>query len=144
MAQGRFGVVKFLAGIGVDMLRTDHRGFSPFHAACQEGHLDIARFLAESLGSRLDPNKRNSLGATPFFLACGKGHLSVVRYLAASLDVDVLMARNNGRTPFYVACRYGNLDVVEYLVEDLRIAVNGSGDAGARSGGERAGLGTSS
>jgi ankyrin repeat protein len=51
------GVVRHLASIGVDMQRTDRRGFSPFHAACQEGHLDVARFLAHTLDDHLNPNQ---------------------------------------------------------------------------------------
>ena len=112
----------------------------PFHAACREGYIEIAKLLIDSVddmnqvdGDGLTPfstacegghidvvkllkesgaviNQRDINGVTPLFFACIKGHINIVRLLVES-GADINQAENNGVTPMFIACQEINLAI---------------------------------
>ena len=78
---GNISRVRSLLSSGVQTLLLDLpdiSGYSPLHAASQEGHAEVARALL-SAGARVD--MQDNLGCTPLHRAAGAGHLGVLRAL---------------------------------------------------------------
>ena len=65
--------------------------------ACQQGHLDIVRFLVGE--AQADVDKALTDGCTPLFIACQKGHLDIVCFLVEEAQADVEKAMTDGCTP---------------------------------------------
>lgn len=69
----------------VDFNLAGENGFSPIHAAAQNGQIELVRYLIESCGVAVDANMPN--GATSLAIASNAGatisdgHLEVIRYL---------------------------------------------------------------
>ena len=49
--------------------------YTPFHFACQEGHLDICKFIIQNLDNK---NPKDNGGTTPLYIAAEYGHLKYV------------------------------------------------------------------
>ena len=58
---------------------------TPLHA-CEEGHLDVAKYLVEE--GKADPSCQDENGVTPLHLAIFNGHLQVVQYLILEKQCD--------------------------------------------------------
>jgi ankyrin repeat protein len=95
--------------------------------ACEQGHLEIARFLLEHRGAfvhGVDSSGDNSLA-----LACTNGHLEIVR-LVLQHGAHINAARALcGSTPLILASRCGHVTIVRLLLEHgaLRHLVNHAG-----------------
>ena len=91
-------------------------GCTPLFLACQNDHIDIARFLTEhKFGDVTRPQKD---GATPIYIASQKGHLEIVKLLLASIghSHDTLdKPTNQGLTPLGAATRNGHAEVATVL-----------------------------
>jgi ankyrin repeat protein len=90
----------------------ENNGATPFYISCEQGHVDVARFMSLK---GADVEAANANNSSPLFIACLKGHLPVVKLLANELQVDCERSNANGATPFYVSCEKGHLDVVRFL-----------------------------
>ena len=87
------------------------KGSTPFFFACQEGNLDVVKFLVRNgADARLGKN-----GISPFHMACYRGHLDVVTYLVVEVEVDARAVDGSGRTPLEVARRAKKADVINFL-----------------------------
>ncbi len=61
------------------MQPVNKKGSTPFFFACQEGNLDVVKFLARNgVDKVLGKN-----GISPFHMACYRGHLDVVTWVLA-------------------------------------------------------------
>lgn len=79
--------------------------------ACQHGHAEVVRLLAEA-GADTELPKFD--GRTPLSVAAQGGHLEVVRCLC-DLGVDLDKPQRTGATPLHAAACGGHADVVRFL-----------------------------
>ena len=102
----------------------------PLHAACENGHADVAAALIAA-NAKMSSEVRER---TPLYLACEDGHIEIVKKLIAA-NVDVEESVNNpnsgidGDTPLLIACENGYTDVAAVLLE-AGADVNNSDDDG--------------
>ena len=97
-------------GVSVDTPRDT--GATPFLIACEEGHHEVARLLADH---KADINRPNNAGATPFYVACQNGHDNIVELLV-ELCANITAPLANGATPMLVACERNHTEVVHRLM----------------------------
>ena len=87
------------------------------HKACECGHLEVVRLLADAGGAELvmavaDGNR------TALHLACQNGHLEVVRLLVEMGGAELVRAGDNtNSTALHFACKNGHLEVARFLTE---------------------------
>ena len=94
--------------------------WTPLHAACSKGHLEIVKFLIEEKGCNHTQvyQEEESLPISPLHVACGYGHLDIVRYLVDEQSVDLAGANSDNVTPLHAACAMGHLEIVKFLIEE--------------------------
>jgi hypothetical protein len=104
-----------IAGLYACKLDVSNNDCFAFRAACQNGHADVARWLASSFDdSVLD---RHALNHYAFREACWGGHTAVAMWLHGLGGVDVNATRFcfEFETPFVGACASGALDLAQWL-----------------------------
>ena len=118
---GHLELVKELVsrGAGIELNKGNKGGGSPFKVACQEGHIDIVRWLMGD--PRIEVTKGNLNEATPFYVACSNGRRDVVLHLLGDPRIDVTKPEVDGFTPFNIACQEGHYDIVSLMLSDPRI-----------------------
>ena len=84
---------------GADVDLGGQNGITPLHAACGNGHVDVARLLLEK-GAMVD--WRDSDGRTPLFAAAKWGHVGTARLLLKA-GADARREDNRKWTPGSVA-----------------------------------------
>ena len=84
------------------------------HAACEDGHVDIVKFLV--LEKRMPIGKTDSFGRTPFKIACEGGHTECASLVIGGNDDLQKMADRHGQTPFHAACCSGADDELIQLL----------------------------
>ncbi|KAJ8302399.1 hypothetical protein KUTeg_021386, partial [Tegillarca granosa] len=120
-------------GAGLKLVNKD--GWTPFHIACREGHLEIVQYLLQLDNAlwdtatlhgcydvveyllkhcRFDVNVKDSCGSTPVMDALRSGHVKA----------DVLIEDNFGYHCLHQSAQTGCLDSVQYLVEECHVDVN--------------------
>ena len=65
-------------------LKVDLYDNTPLHDAARNGHLDVVKFLVETLNCTVD--SRGSCNMTPLQWALFNGHYHVVRYLHSKMQ----------------------------------------------------------
>lgn len=78
---GNFNLAKQLLEAGVDPNCRDEDEWTPLHAACAQGHRDIAQLLVDDY--KADVNVLTKTGTTPLFQAVKYGKSSIARYLVS-------------------------------------------------------------
>ena len=86
---------------------------TPLHAASNEGHLQVVRYLVEQ-GANKD--KINVNGESPLAMASFNGHLEIVKYLIEQ-GCSIEKVDNDGWTPLNSGVLNGQIEVVRYLLE---------------------------
>jgi ankyrin repeat protein len=132
--------------VGANPDMPDCFGATPLFAACQQGHLEVVRFLLSLNSSSaaaavvVDVSARTVEGLTPFFAACDRGHESVARLLGGSggggsdcgvASVDTRCRTLRGWTPLHGASCRGHEPVVRYLLEECPLRYT-TADRGTR------------
>lgn len=87
-----------------------------FQRVCQNGHLDIVRYLLTSpdIKKHADIHANGDKG---FELACKEGRLNIIHYLLTSPELtEHIDIHANGDHGFVMACKFGHLDIVRYLL----------------------------
>ena len=107
----------FAEGDALTRLRIDGNLNSPLEHACEQGNLDVCRWLHAN-GASADVTRADNDGYTPMFIACREGHLSVCQWLfEVGASADITRASNDGRSPLLIACFNGHLSVCQWLFE---------------------------
>ena len=88
-----------------------HQDEKIFRLSCDNGHLNIAKWLLE-----ICPDIHTDFGSA-FFGACENGHLDVVKLLYAIGKESIYNGSGNAWT-FCCSCRNEHLDVVKWLLEN--------------------------
>ena len=70
----------FAEGDALTRLRIDGNLKSPLEHACEQGNLDVCRWLHAN-GASADITRADNDGRTPMSIACQEGHLSVCQWL---------------------------------------------------------------
>ncbi len=65
----------------VNIHHVSKNGYNAISASCQQGHLEMTKYLHESLG--LNPDLPDASGETSLIWASHKGHFPIVKYLAS-------------------------------------------------------------
>ncbi|XP_030844024.1 serine/threonine-protein phosphatase 6 regulatory ankyrin repeat subunit C-like [Strongylocentrotus purpuratus] len=106
---------------GAEVNRGDNVGWTEFHSAAQENHLDVTKYLI-SQGAYV--NRGDHFGRTALHVAAFNGHLEVTEYLVSQgadvneidNDAEVNKSTDKGRTAIQLAAQNGNIDVTKYLI----------------------------
>ena len=101
--------------------------WTALHAACQNGHLEVARLLVEVGGAEL-MGAVTDTNVTALHLACLKGDLEMARLLVeAKGGLDLLKAKADGAfSPFDLATREGHADIAAMLKSAMREHIQAS------------------
>jgi len=89
-------------------------GWSPLMEACDEGGVDVVRYL---ISKGADMNAHNSDGETPLHMAVNRNNEDMLRLLI-SAKANTEIKDNEGRTPLSLAAEEGKLDAVTTLLEE--------------------------
>lgn len=99
---------------GKSVEERDHGGWSPFIRACENGHLEVAKFL-NSKGAPVDDE--SGFGWTGLIQAASNGHLNVVKWLVENGATVDLCKNSDKETALWKAISHGHVDVAEYLMD---------------------------
>ncbi len=105
-------VQQFITKHGISGARVNLMdGSNGFLCACQEGYIEIVKFLVIA-GYDLD--FKNVFGVTGFMKACYYGRYDVIEYLL-QFNVDVNTQDNNGRTALMEGTNSNSYSLFSYL-----------------------------
>ncbi|QHE84382.1 ankyrin repeat domain-containing protein [Hydrogenophaga sp. BPS33] len=115
-------------------------GFAALHLACQNGDLELVRWLLQQPGiwklkgqpgSRAAVlNQRTRKGDTPLTLATRSGNARLVAFLLKQQDIRPNEADDEGCTPLIEAAKHQRIDLIELLLVHPDIDVNSASDSG--------------
>ena len=92
----------------------DENGRTPLHIACEEGHIDVAKYLICECGC--DKEAKDDEHYTPLFSACLAGQIDMVKYLVSRFGCKFDIREATGKTTLHIACENGYTDIIEYLI----------------------------
>jgi ankyrin repeat protein len=75
-------------------MATTKAGCQPIHYACDNGHLEVVKWLEEQDGVSLTAEDDD--GWQPIHCACENGHLELVKWLAAQDEVSLMATTKAG------------------------------------------------
>ena len=117
---GDFKIVNLILYSNLDIKPdvVDSHGRTPFHTACFEGQVNIAKILLNYHISKknLNLNIQDKYGQTAFHLACRFGHFEVVKLifeLYPQLEINLNIRNNKGLTPMNVAYDQNHQNIVK-------------------------------
>ena len=96
-----------------------HKGMTPLHFACCNGHLELVEKLIKDY--HCDPMVRDDRGAIPLHSAALAGKEQVVIQLVKQYNCSVECSREEDYdAPLHIAAGAGHTNVVQVLLSDLR------------------------
>lgn len=100
---------------GADCLRlqTSMSKELPIHIACENGDINMVRFIAKNASDTF--NTQNFQSMTPIMIASKCGHLNIIQALLAMDFVDVVARDKDGMTCLHHAVDAGHIEIVEEL-----------------------------
>jgi ankyrin repeat protein len=99
-----------------EKMGSEENGSTALHVSSQEGHFEIAMFLAEQGGEEL-LFMRTNIGHTCLHRAAQRGHARICEWFCKEKRGGQLMMMKDrlGRTALHTAAEYGHFDVVKVL-----------------------------
>ena len=91
---------------------TDKRKWTPFHSACNKGHLKAAKILRQ-YEAKIDA--KISIGRNALHLSCFNGHKSIAEFLLQE-KINLRDEDEEGWTALHLAAQEGKIDVVRLLL----------------------------
>ena len=124
--KGDLEIAQSLVAHGASIYVRDYEGFCAMHLACQNGHVELVRWLVELDNERSADAEmrsqheslltiRNTKKRTPIFLACEQGHANIVHFM---LETNATLANGTDKyqnTPLHLACEH--VDVIDILLD---------------------------
>lgn len=97
--------------------------YPPLLIACQEGHLDIVKYLLTSpeLTEHADINHKDSDDWNALSLAIFYGHLEIANYLLQNPKIKIYINNKNKIDPIILACQEGQLEILQYLLNNSKL-----------------------
>lgn len=92
----------------------DKEGRSSFYVACENGHIDMVRYLMKF---HHDINSENAEKTTALSAACLNCHIEVAKLLLDN-DANINKTNNSNQSTLYFACLNGNVKLVQRLLYD--------------------------
>ncbi|KAG5743576.1 hypothetical protein H9Q70_013714 [Fusarium xylarioides] len=102
----------------------DCAGFTPFHLAAKNGHVEVTKDLWERASDKEDPvTTQDTHGNYPIDLATIEGHIQVVKLLLdEAADPQLFLCRGkDGDRPIHLAVIHSHYQLLEVLVQKNRI-----------------------
>ena len=97
------------------MLYKDQDESTPLHAACAQGHVNIAQYLITECGC--DPEIRDQDLCTPLIHACRAGHFGMATYLVREHNCNLELEDAHGYSPILMFYNDNKLNLVKYCVK---------------------------
>lgn len=107
-------LVKKLVEMKANVNIQDSQSFTPLHALCFRGNLELIKFLVDEAKANIW--MEDLYGRTPIFIAIRKGYLDVVTFLIETDDQMENSVTNDGQLLSHYAALYGQLHILKYLV----------------------------
>jgi len=104
--------IKSLLKQGADINRRNFQGFLPFMIACEQGKINMVKFLFEN-GAKI--NKVNNR-RVPLMLACQKENIKLIKFLLDN-GADINLVEQYGFMALVYACERENLTMIKLLIE---------------------------
>ena len=104
-------MVKYLAGMGAKINRSDRWGGSPLDDGLRHRHKEVASFLREQGGQTGNADK-----STNFITAASEGDFDEVRMLVED-KVDVNCSDYDKRTALHLSAGEGRYDILKFLLD---------------------------
>ena len=92
---------------------SSNNGCTPLHAAAQNGHLDIFKFIYENIPEK---NPQNVNGWLPLHYAAYNGHTAICKFIHES-GSSLNPKTNRGWTPLHFAVCNGHFQVCKLIVK---------------------------
>ncbi|XP_021350912.1 uncharacterized protein LOC110448793 [Mizuhopecten yessoensis] len=93
----------------------DMFGKTVLHVSCEEGHMEICKYLWKSYPSLT--RVVNKIGWTVLHVSCEKGHLEICKYLCESYPALTTAVDKRGWTVLHMSCATGYMEICKYLCE---------------------------
>jgi ankyrin repeat protein len=97
----------------VSLTAQDNDGGQPIHCACDNGYVELVKWLAQQYGVSLTAEDND--GWQPIHCASMNGHLELVKWLAQQHGVSLTAEDNDGWQPIHCASCKGPLELVKWL-----------------------------
>ena len=115
-------IVKLLTQRGATLDLGDKQGHTPLFFACQNGYLETAHFLLQTMREKgySSINKAGKDGRSPLSKAAGRGYVDVVKMLLEEIDAASavnIQETAQRRTPLHWAAYNGRIEVVNLLLQ---------------------------
>lgn len=118
---GNLQAAKFLITKGSNPNTCGINNISPLFISCQEGHIDIVRYLVEEALPKINIDiELNSSGTTPIQIACYRNHWDIVKYLiskSANINKKCVHPAHVS-TCLHAAVIFGNEEVTQKLLDN--------------------------
>ena len=113
-SNGHMNIVLYLLSKGCK-LNDDKFTWHALHAACQGGHIDIAKHLI--IYADVDPFCLDNRGNIPLHYAANSGDLHLVEYLTKNGQGPKNPKNKQNNTPLHNAAVSGHYSIVKHLIE---------------------------
>ncbi|XP_046567998.1 serine/threonine-protein phosphatase 6 regulatory ankyrin repeat subunit A-like [Haliotis rubra] len=127
MVAGRRGhrdVVELLVDQRANLLLRDARSNNILHLGCQEGHVDVVKYvLSENV---VDINSRGNNNKTPVMVAGRRGHKDVVELLVQN-GAKLSLRDARGDNILHHVCSGGHVELLKYVLSQKTVDINSRG-----------------
>ncbi|XP_062573887.1 serine/threonine-protein phosphatase 6 regulatory ankyrin repeat subunit B-like [Saccostrea cucullata] len=101
---------------GCDPYSRSSRGSTVLHYACQNGKLNMVRYICDTFPNLLSLDYNDNEGRSPLHWAAESGNIDLLKFLLGR-GFDINTRKNDGKTVLHICCMYGKLDMIRYLNE---------------------------